>query len=72
MAIANGHAIKALREAKHMTTSDLARKAGLTRQHVGRIQMGFRDASNRSIELLAAALEVEVEAIGYGPVGASK
>jgi len=75
MAKANGAAIQALREAKHMSASELARRAGVTRQHLGRIERGECGASDTVIQSTAAALQVPAAAISYEipePVGATR
>jgi transcriptional regulator with XRE-family HTH domain len=65
MARENGAAIQALREAKHLTGSELARRAGVTRQHLGRIERGECGASASTIQSIADALGVPSEAISY-------
>jgi transcriptional regulator with XRE-family HTH domain len=70
MATTNGIAVQALRQAKHMTASELARRSGVTRQHIGRIERGECQASQSTSERIAKALEVRVEAFwSPEPVG---
>lgn len=64
MGTINGKAVEALREARHLSNSELARRVGVTRQHMGRIQHGICGASDDTIRRTAKALGVEPEAIG--------
>jgi transcriptional regulator with XRE-family HTH domain len=75
MAKAIGAAIQALREAKHMSASELARRARVTRQHLGRIERGECGASDAVIDSIADGLQVPAAAISYEvaePAGATR
>lgn len=72
MSQANGIAIQALREAKHFTGSQLAREAGITRQHLGRIERGECGASDSTIQSIADALGVPIGAISNSDLVAAK
>lgn len=65
MAVENSIAIKAWREARHLSGSELARRVGVTRQHLGRIERGECGASEDTLIGLAKALDVPIEAITY-------
>lgn len=55
--------IEALRKANHLSTSELARRAGTSRQYMSRIQLGSRGASADVLERIAKALSVTPEMI---------
>lgn len=55
--------IEALRKANHLSTSELARRAGTSRQYMSRIQLGSRGASLDVVERIAKALSVTTEMI---------
>lgn len=59
----NGTTIEALRVARHLSNSELARRAGISRQYMGRIQDGKRGASLAVLKQIADALEVEIAVI---------
>lgn len=61
--IAWGRRLREVRTEQEMTGSELARKAGVTRQHIQRIETGVTTASDTVRIAIAAALGVEVEAI---------
>ena len=50
--------IGALRKANHLSTSELARRAGISRQYMSRIELGLRGASPDVVGRIATALEV--------------
>lgn len=59
----NGHTIEALRLARNLSNSELARRAKISRQYMSRIQDGKRGASPAVLKQIADALEVEVSVI---------
>lgn len=59
----DGITIAVLREAQHLSTSELARRAGLSRQYMSRIQRGDRGASGDALTRIAKALGVPVASI---------
>lgn len=59
----NGTTIRALRLANHLSNSELARRAGVSRQYMGRIQAGSRGASEVVIQNIARVFDVPPEAI---------
>ena len=60
-----GGNLRHYRKAKHMTQSDLADAADLSREMIGRIERGIVAPSFESIEVLARVLEVS-EATFFG------
>ncbi|MGD0266410.1 MAG: helix-turn-helix transcriptional regulator [Candidatus Methylomirabilota bacterium] len=52
--------IKELRAARKMTQEDLARKTGLTRVHIARLESGNHDPTLSTLQGLAKALKVKV------------
>lgn len=59
----DGSKVENLRWQKRLTASELARRAGISRQHLTRIRHKNRDASLRVQESIAAVLGVPVEEI---------
>lgn len=59
----NGSSIEQLRVAHHLTTAELARRVGISRQYMSRIQEGSRGASPSVIKKIADAFSVEVKVI---------
>lgn len=69
--VALGKAVKAIREAKHIPLGKAAADALMSTPHLANIEAGRRRATDESIELIAKALAVEVDAISYlAPTGA--
>lgn len=58
-------AIKAIREAKQLPGAQVSIAALMSHSHLINIEKGRRAATEPSIELLAAALGVDVDAISY-------
>ncbi len=50
--------IRTLRQHKHMTQQQLARKTGLPQSHISRLEAGQHSPSRTTLEKLAAALKV--------------
>jgi DNA-binding XRE family transcriptional regulator len=61
--IAWGRRLREVRTERDMSGSELARKAGVTRQHIQRIETGRSAASDTVWVRIAAALEVKVDDI---------
>jgi transcriptional regulator with XRE-family HTH domain len=59
----NAPAVDALCRTKRIGNSELGRHIGKTRQFVGRLRRGQRGASEGTIQGIAEALDVSVEAI---------
>ena len=59
----DGSKVEALRWKKQLTASELARRAGISRQHLVRIRHAGNDASLKVQEQIADALGVPVKAI---------
>ena len=55
--------IRKLREARGLTQSELAEKAGVTREYIARLEAGRYDPSLSTIERLAKALKVKPAAL---------
>jgi len=62
---ANGAAIRAIRTANRCGLRTLARRTELTRGFLSLIETGQRGASAKTIELIADALNVPIEAITH-------
>jgi transcriptional regulator with XRE-family HTH domain/antitoxin (DNA-binding transcriptional repressor) of toxin-antitoxin stability system len=62
--------IKELRQASGLTSAELARRAGMGRQTLSRIETGQRGLTRRFAAPLAAALGVPVQEL-YAPVGST-
>jgi transcriptional regulator with XRE-family HTH domain len=58
-------AIRAIREAKQLPGAQVAIAALMSHAHLINIESGRRRATEESIELLAAALGVDADAISY-------
>lgn len=58
-------AIRAIREAKELAGSKVATDCLMSHAHLINIEKGRRVATEESIELLAKALKVDVDAISY-------
>lgn len=65
---ANGAAIRAIRTANHCGLRTLARRTKLNRGFLSQIETGQRGASLQTIERIALALDVPVEAITHRDV----
>jgi transcriptional regulator with XRE-family HTH domain len=63
--IALGKAIKAIREAKDLPGSKVATDCLMSHSHLLNIESGHRQATPQSIDRIAAALGVELDAISY-------
>jgi transcriptional regulator with XRE-family HTH domain len=63
----NPDALRRLREKDGLTQSALARKAGITSQHLNRLERSLATASPEVLVKLAAALAVEKSAITRAP-----
>jgi transcriptional regulator with XRE-family HTH domain len=50
--------IGALKKANHLSTSELARRSGISRQYMSRIEAGLRGASPDVVNRIATALDV--------------
>jgi XRE family transcriptional regulator, regulator of sulfur utilization len=57
-----GKRLKRLRDAKAMSQAALAKRAGLTREYVNKLEAGKQDPSLTTISALAKALGVPVTA----------
>ena len=69
--IAWGHRLREVRTERDMSGSELAKKAGVTRQHIQRIETGQTAVSDDVRIAIASALGVEVNAIfDYAQAGA--
>ena len=55
--------LKSLREARDMTQAELARKAGVSRAYLSRLEMGLHDPPLSRLRKLAKALGVKVSAL---------
>lgn len=55
----NGHAIRALREAKRLTVTSLAREAGIKQPHLSLIEKGDRNPSDEVATRLAWVLGLD-------------
>jgi len=65
-----GRQLQRLRRSKNMTQSELAEKAGLSDNHVGAIEHGFRGPSLDTIAHLAKALDIQIwELFNFGATG---
>ena len=58
-----GKCLKRLRAAKAMSQAALAKRAGLTREYVNKLEAGKQDPSLTTISALAKALGVPVTAL---------
>lgn len=58
-----GIRLKGLRTAKEMSQAALAKRAGLTREYVNKLEAGKQDPSLTTISALAKALGVPVTAL---------
>jgi transcriptional regulator with XRE-family HTH domain len=58
-----GRQLKRLRLSKDMSQAALARRAGLTREYVNKLEAGKQDPSLTTISALAKALGVSVTAL---------
>jgi transcriptional regulator with XRE-family HTH domain len=58
-----GKRLKRLREAKAMSQAAVAKRAGLTREYVNKLEAGKQDPSLTTISALAKALGVPVTAL---------
>lgn len=56
-------AIKAIRKLQHLSYSQVAQRAKISRQHARRIEVGDSGASKDVLAALADALEVPLDAI---------
>jgi len=63
----NRHALRVIRERSGLSSSGLARAAGLSQPHVANLENGRRNASPAALMALAAALRVPVVAIIRDP-----
>lgn len=63
----NPAALRRLREKDGLSQSGLARKAGITSQHLCRLEQGTASASPKVLADLAGALAVEKSAITRAP-----
>jgi transcriptional regulator with XRE-family HTH domain len=53
--------VKEVREARHMTQAELARRCNLSRAYINALESGnVKDPSARTLSLLAAALEIDI------------
>lgn len=59
----NRHAVRAIREARLLTVSETAARAGFGQAHLSNLEAGRRAASPDTIKALAAALNVDPLAI---------
>lgn len=59
----DGTKVEDLRWLKRLTASELARRAGISRQHLTRIRHNGRDASLKVQRAIADVLEVPIEEI---------
>lgn len=59
--------LRSLREAKGWTQTELAEKAGLTKDGVAHLEQGRRSPAWATVLALAAALEVECGAFAQAP-----
>lgn len=59
----NGVAIRAIRERSGYGLRELERRTGLTRSFLSRLERGDRGASQSTLQLIAAALDIPVAAI---------
>ena len=55
--------LRTIREEKGMTQATLAKKAGVTRAYLSRLEMGLHDPPLSRLRKLAAALRVSVAAL---------
>jgi len=61
----NRHALRALRECRGLTATELARLAGTSTSHISNIENGARVPSAALIHSIAAALAVDALAITH-------
>lgn len=61
----NGTAIRAIRIAQKMSLCELARRAGITKPHLSRLERQLAGASPRFVQAIAAALQVPPTAITH-------
>ncbi|MFD7554181.1 helix-turn-helix domain-containing protein [Streptomyces sp. NPDC059835] len=59
----NGAALRAIRERSGCGLRELERRTGLTRPFLSRLERGTRGASLSTLELIATALDVPLNAI---------
>jgi transcriptional regulator with XRE-family HTH domain len=52
--------LKRLRVGRQMSQEDLAKRAGLSREYIGRLETGHHDPSLSTLQKLAKALKVKV------------
>ena len=63
-----GYRIKELREERGMSQMELARRAGVTRATLWRLESGVgKDASTKTLMKIANALSVEVRELFFDP-----
>lgn len=62
-----GSQIKILRDKRSMTLDDLAKKTGINRDHIGRIERGeTRNPRIDTLQKIAKALDVNTAALLFG------
>jgi transcriptional regulator with XRE-family HTH domain len=61
--VANGAAIEAERLERGYSTTELARRAGISQPHMSRIELGQQGCSARVLKQIADALELPVSRI---------
>jgi transcriptional regulator with XRE-family HTH domain len=57
--------VRRVREEKGMTREDLARRSGVSRNAIARLELGEREPSVRTLAGLARALGIQPEALGH-------
>lgn len=66
------HPIKALREWRGLTQAELASKAGIAKLYVSQIETGRRTGTAKTLQAIAAALEVDMDMIMGREAGARR
>lgn len=58
--------IRAIREARGLTVSDLAAKVGISTPHMSQVERGIKNLNNHLLERIGAALDVPPQALISG------
>lgn len=66
------HPIKALREWRGLTQAELASKAGIAKLYVSQIETGRRTGTAKTLQAIAAALQVDMDMIMGREAGARR
>jgi len=69
---ANRHAIRAIREGRGLGLREFSRKTGISRGFLSQIETGARGASVRTLQRIAEALGVPLEAVSRDHAGSTQ